>query len=167
MSKSLPTGEAKTPSPLCKSVPALSAMILGLAAVAVAVPGASAAAPAEQDISGVWWASTYSPNISLIGGGALPYNAAGKAAYDKNIAGLKDGSLVDAARRYCAPDGVPRLLETPYPFEIVQTPGQVTIVHELNHFVRPIAMDRLPPKCKIACNIDPLRGLFASNSDPL
>jgi hypothetical protein len=23
------------------------------------------------------------------------------------------------------------------------------------------------PKCKIACNIDPLRGLFASNSDPL
>jgi len=27
----------------------------------------------------------------------------------------------------------------------------------------------LPPTsgCKIACNIDPLRGLFASNSDPL
>ena len=23
------------------------------------------------------------------------------------------------------------------------------------------------PDCKIACNIDPLRGLFASNSDPL
>ena len=23
------------------------------------------------------------------------------------------------------------------------------------------------PDCKIACNIDPLRGVFASNSDPL
>jgi hypothetical protein len=30
-----------------------------------------------------------------------------------------------------------------------------------------IEVDGVTHKCKIACNIDPLRGLFASNSDPL
>jgi hypothetical protein len=114
---------------------------------AVVIPSASGAAPSEeQDVSGVWWAASYSPKISLLGGGDLPYNAAGKAAYAKNIDDLKSGTLTDAARVYCAPDGVPRFLETPYPFEIVQTPGQVTMIYELNHFVRVIAMDRPLPK---------------------
>jgi hypothetical protein len=114
--------------------------------VAAAVPSAFGASPAvTQDISGVWWATTYSPSITLVGGGNPPYNPAGKAAYAKNIADLKNGALIDAARTYCAPDGVPRFLETPYPFEIVQTPGQVTMIYELNHFVRVIAMDRPLP----------------------
>jgi len=56
------------------------------------------------------------------GGGDLPLTAAGKAAYDKNIAGLKDGSIADNARKYCVPDGLPRLLANPYPFEIIQAP---------------------------------------------
>ena len=114
---------------------------------AITLPGISRAAPAAgPDISGVWWATSYRPGIPLTGGGQLPYNAAGKAAYDKNIAELKSGTLVDPARRYCAPDGVPRFLETPFPFEIVQTPGQITIIYEENHFVRVIAMDRPVPK---------------------
>jgi hypothetical protein len=129
--------------PLPQTVSGLLA--LGMAGLAAA--SAAYGAPARgQDISGVWWATTYSSSIPLVGGDALPYNAAAKAAYDKNISSLKDGTLIDTARKYCAPDGVPRLLETPYPFEIVQTPGQVTIVYELNHFVRLIAMDRPPPK---------------------
>lgn len=114
--------------------------------VGLAIPLLSGAAAGGADISGVWWATTYSPKIPVIGGGDLPYNAAGKAAYQKNIAGLKGGALIDAARRYCAPDGVPRFLETPYPFEVVQTPGQVTIIYEQNRFVRVVAMDRPVPK---------------------
>ena len=74
------------------------------------------------------------------------YTAAGKAAYDKNVAGLKDGSVLDTARRFCVPDGIPRLLGTPYPFEIVQTPGQTTIINELNHAIRVVAMDKPIPK---------------------
>ena len=31
---------------------------------------------------------------------------------------------------------------------------------------RPICLLRVAACCKIACNIDPLRGIFASNSDP-
>jgi hypothetical protein len=63
-----------------------------------------------------------------------------------NQAGLKDGSLVDKARRVCVPDGVPRVLATPYPFEIFQVPpDQVTFLYEMNHQVRVIAMDKPLP----------------------
>jgi hypothetical protein len=52
----------------------------------------------------------------------LPLTAAGKEACEKNIAGPKDGSIIDIARRYCVPDGLPRVLATPYPFQIFQAP---------------------------------------------
>jgi hypothetical protein len=44
------------------------------------------------------------------------------------------------------PDGVPRILGNPYPFQVIQTPGQVTFIYELNHVIRPIQLDKpLPP----------------------
>jgi hypothetical protein len=99
-----------------------------------------------QDVSGSWWAQTYSPRIESIGGGPLPLNEAGHAKYAEIQAGLADGSIIDEARRVCLPDGVPRILGTPYPFRIVHTPGQTTIMYELNAVVRMIEMDQaLPP----------------------
>jgi hypothetical protein len=98
------------------------------------------------DISGTYWATEYHPKIQIVGGGELPLTPEGKAAYEKNVAGLKDGSIVDLARRYCVPDGLPRVLANPYPFEIFQAPpGQVTIVYELSHQVRVIALDKTLP----------------------
>src|SRR5213078_5204936 len=101
------------------------------------------------DISGTYWATEYRAKIEIVGGGDLPLTAAGKAAYEKNIAGLKDGSIVDAARKFCVPDGLPRVLATPYPFEIIQAPpGQVTIIYELNHQVRAFRLDKPMPSEK-------------------
>jgi len=41
------------------------------------------------------------------------------------------------------------VLATPYPFEIIQAPpGQITIVHELNHQIRVVAMDKPMPSDK-------------------
>jgi hypothetical protein len=100
------------------------------------------------DISGTYWATEYHPKIQLVGGD-LPLTAAGQAAYEKNIAGLKDGSITDTARKFCVPDGLPRALATPYPFEIIEAPpGQITIVHELNHQIRVVAMDKPMPSEK-------------------
>ena len=93
-------------------------------------------------ISGVWWTQSYSPKIQLVGGGNLPYNDKGKAQYTKNMAGLKDRTLKDEARHLCVPDGLPRMLGNPYPFQIIQTPGQVTFAYELNHVIRPIVLDK-------------------------
>jgi hypothetical protein len=95
-----------------------------------------------MNISGVWWTQSYSSKIQPIGGGELPYNDKGRALYAKNMAGLKDGTLVDEARHLCVPDGVPRILGNPYPFQLIQTPGQVTFVYELNHVIRPIVLDK-------------------------
>jgi len=104
------------------------------------------AAGAAQDISGTWWVTKYDARLNIVGGGPLPLTAAGKEAYAKNRAGLRDGSIVDAARKFCVPDGIPRVLTNPYPFEIIQAPpGQITIVYEVNHQIRTVAMDKKLP----------------------
>jgi len=120
-----------------------------VAALLAATALSGAAYGQTPDISGTYWATEYHPKIQLVGGGELPLTAAGKAAYEKNMAGLKDGSITDTARKFCVPDGLPRVLATPYPFEIIQAPpGQVTMVHELNHQIRVVAMDKPMPSDK-------------------
>jgi hypothetical protein len=129
---------------VCARVGATSAALL-----AVSLLSGSARAADAPDLSGIYWATQYNAKIQLVGGGELPLTAAGKAAYEKNIAGLKDGSLTDNARKFCVPDGLPRVLATPYPFEIIQAPpGQITVVHELNHQIRVVAMDKPMPSDK-------------------
>jgi hypothetical protein len=125
--------------------------ILSIFAVVTSVgvcfmPLAIMASTASEAVSGIWWANSYSGEIRPQGGGALPFTTAGSDAYRKNSAGLKDGNVEDAARRFCVPDGVPRILATPYPFQILESPGFVTIVYEQNHVFRTIPLDRPVPK---------------------
>jgi hypothetical protein len=117
------------------------------AVFAMSVVSGSAFGQTAPDVSGTYWATQYSAKVQLVGGGELPLTPKGKAAYEKNMAGLKDGSISDDARKYCVPDGPVRVLATPYPFEIFQAPpGQVTIIHELNHQIRVIALNKPLPK---------------------
>jgi hypothetical protein len=120
----------------------------GIAFVAASCAAALACASAQAaDISGTYWATAYSPKLQVMGGGDPPLNAAGKAAYAMIQAGLKDGSIVDKARKVCVPDGVPRVLATPFPFQIFQIPSdQVTFLFEMNHQTRTVLMDRPLPK---------------------
>jgi len=115
--------------------------------VIAAVPsGPAGAADPVPNLAGIYWATHYNAKIEIVGGGELPLTADGRTAYDKNIAGLKNGPLTDAARRFCVPDGLPRVLATPYPFEIVDGPtGYLTIIHELNHQLRTVALDKPMP----------------------
>jgi hypothetical protein len=118
------------------------AALAALLALSV-VSGSAYAAGAAPDISGTYWAVQYNAKLQIVGGGDLPLTADGKKALDMNLAGLKDGSITDAARKFCVPDGMPRVMASPYPFEIIQAPpGQITMVHELNHQIRVIAMDK-------------------------
>ena len=120
-----------------KTIPALLAL-----SAAVSLLGSSAYAAAAPDIDGIWWANSYSAQIRPMDGGAIPFTPAGAEAFRKNSAGLASGAIVDAARKYCVPDGVPRILATPYPFQIFGTPGFTTIFYEQNHVIRTIPMDR-------------------------
>jgi hypothetical protein len=99
-----------------------------------------------QNISGVWWTRSYSPEIELIDGAELPLSDEGRALHAENRAALEADPLSDEARKFCTPDGVPRILASPYPFEILQTPDFVTIIYELNRVVRRIALDRPMPE---------------------
>ena len=65
---------------------------LSFAVAIAAYSFACSAAGAAADISGTYWATSYSPKIEVLGGGDPPLNAAGKAAYEMNQKGLKDGS---------------------------------------------------------------------------
>lgn len=134
---------------LC-ACPGSAAMAAAITSVAIASVLAGPALAADApDVFGTFWATQYNAKIQIVGGGELPLTADGKAAYEKNIAGLKDGSITDAARKYCVPDGLPRVLATPYPFEVINAPpGQVTFVYELNHQVRAVAMDKPLPSEK-------------------
>jgi hypothetical protein len=128
---------------------ARAGVVLSITGAATALAGFAQAADGQPDISGAYWTRQYNAKIQIVGGGELPLTAAGKEAYEKNIAGLKDGSVTDLAREWCVPDGLPRVLATPYPFEIIQAPvGQITFIYELNHQVRAIAMDRPLPSDK-------------------
>jgi len=127
--------------------------VLFAAAVVVTTPFAAAspakAAPAAQwpDVSGIYWTNTYSPKIQPVGGGDPPYKPEAMEAYRKNMEAVKTFSLNDKARKVCTPDGVPRILESPYPFEIVESPNrsEVHILYELNHVIRPVTMTKPLP----------------------
>src|SRR3954468_3866544 len=95
------------------------------ASLSASVYGADA-----PDLRGVYWATEYRAKIQLVGGGDLPLTPKGKAAYEKNMAGLQNGSILDEGRMVCTPDGAVRNLATPCPFETLQTaPGQVIMIH--------------------------------------
>ena len=127
--------------PFCRLRRAITLPVL---AGAMLLPGLCAMAQDSPrgDISGVWWITEYSPNLQIQGGGEIPYNEEGSALYARNIAGLAEGSLEDEPRTICTPDGVPRILGNPYPFKIVHTPDQTTILYELNDVFRIALMDR-------------------------
>ena len=111
--------------------------------------GSAYGAGVTPDITGTYWGTRYDAKLSIVGGGDLPLTAMGKEAYAKNQAGLKSGEITDVARKFCVPDGVPRAMASPYPFEIIHDPAdQITMVHELNHQVRVIFMDKPLPTYK-------------------
>lgn len=122
---------------------ALGINSVALSAEQVAAQGRAPAMPeVVTDLSGTYWATEYHAKLQPLGGGEPPLNEAGKAAYEMNRAGLRDKSLDDPVRTYCLPDGIPRLLSTPYPFQLYQLPpGQVTFVHELNNQVRVVPLN--------------------------
>ena len=134
---------------------ALAAMAVVTAAGGAFLPPAfAAAAQPARDLSGTWWGLKYSPKLEIEGGGEIPYNEAGKAAYARIQEGRRNGTLTDEARRLCTPDGVVRSLTSPYPFKIVHTPGQTTIFHELNRAFRVVLMDK-PQESAEALEIAP------------
>ena len=88
-----------------------------------------------------------SQSVRTVDGKEPPFRPEAKALLDKRIASqdtLRPWADVSAA---CLPPGMPRasLSVAPYPFEILQTPGQVTFILEAMNVVRRIHLNRDHP----------------------
>lgn len=130
---------------------ACASAFLGGAALAAGDPTAGAPklkppSPDPRNIEGVWWTRGYDRRYRTLDGQLPPFTPAGKAEWDRHIQAEKDGRPIADAPTRCLPHGVPRLMASPYPIQIIQTPGLVTFVHEVAHNVRLIYLDDKHPE---------------------
>ncbi len=100
--------------------------------------------PDQPDLTGVWLLSgyfTFAPDKSLPSFKA-PYGA----LYARRMAAFNAGAPVDDVTADCLPPGMPHIQVVPYPFEMMQTPGRVTMLYEYAGQVRRIYLDGGEPK---------------------
>jgi hypothetical protein len=70
-----------------------------------------------------------------------PYKPDWEAKYQTALAARARGEVVADPTSRCLPPGMPRVMVATYPLEILQTPGQVTIIAEWSSQVRRIFTD--------------------------
>ena len=105
------------------------------------------AAAAVPDFSGLWglWMGPNERSASRQFDPIPPMTPAAAARYrtfrDAVRAGGESKNLLDPIIKACAPPGPTRLLHMGRPFEILQLPDRVIILHEYDHWVRHIWID--------------------------
>jgi hypothetical protein len=100
--------------------------------------------PRQPDLTGVWLVTgyfTFAPDKSLPAF-KPPYDG----VYAKRMKAFNDGKPIDDVTADCLPPGMPHIQVVPYPFEIMQTPGRVTMLYEYAGQVRRIYLDGGAPK---------------------
>ena len=131
-------------------IAAIAAIFTHLSAVSAAsvVPG--------PNISGVWerYPSPFSNDADVFadlpvpdGGPDLkePYASAWKAQRTKRLAAIQVGKPLVDASTLCLPEGMPTIMGAIYPIQILQTPGQVTVLAEFLTQTRRIYLDQPMP----------------------
>jgi hypothetical protein len=78
----------------------------------------------------------------VVEGGSIPYRPEALAQRDRHRA----NRVAADPEAKCHMVGVPRITYMPYPFQIVQTPTQITMLYEYVHTVRNIYLNSAHPK---------------------
>jgi hypothetical protein len=102
--------------------------------------------PDPHNLEGVWYTRGYDRTYRQLDRSEPPFNPAGRTEWLRHIQAEKDGNPIGDAPTRCYPHGVPRLVASPYPIQIIQTPGMLTILHEVGHNIRYVYMDQDHPK---------------------
>jgi hypothetical protein len=111
-----------------------------------APPGSAPPTADPRDLDGVWWLEGYEYMLGPEPGVPPPLKPQYLELLKRRIRAKNAGHPEADASTQCFPHGMPRLMESPYPIEIVQTPGQITFLHEVAHNVRRIYLDRPAPR---------------------
>jgi hypothetical protein len=98
--------------------------------------------------------------LGVVDGGALPYTAAAAARQRENYA---NRATADPEAR-CLLPGVPRATYMGFPFQIVQTPTQTSILYEYAHTLRNIFMNSPHPKGPIEWWMGDSRGRWEGDT---
>lgn len=113
---------------------------------ATAPPGSAPPNPDPRNFEGVWWLEGYEYMLGPEPGVAPPLKPEYLRILERRIRAKNRGTPEADASTQCLPHGMPRLMESPYPIEIVQTPGRLTFLHEVAHNVRRIWLSRGHPQ---------------------
>jgi len=128
------------------------ALIAALSVVSLPAPSPIAAAPKEPNITGVWdnYTKQFTNNdffgeyVVPNGGPKLrePYASQWKALRAERDAKLKAGTPLVDPSTLCIPEGMPMIMHASFPLQILQTPGQVTVLAEFLSQTRRIYLNR-------------------------
>src|SRR5580698_6544728 len=102
------------------------ALTPGLRGAEKAPPGTPPGNPDPHDLNGVWWLSGYQYLLGPEPGVAPPLKPEYMAILERRIRAKNRGTPEADASTQCLPHGMPRIMESPYPIEIVQTPERIT-----------------------------------------
>jgi hypothetical protein len=111
-----------------------------------APPGSRPPSPDPRNFEGVWWLQGYEYMLGPSPGVPPPLKPEYMKILERRIRAKNHGTPEADASTQCFPHGMPRLMESPYPIEIVQTEGRITFLHEVAHNVRRIWMNRDHPR---------------------
>lgn len=120
----------------------LAAFVGGPAQVQAAPPAAVTVPAAAMDLSGVWFTEE-SVGFGLNGDPGLlrePY----RTRFLEIQRALAEGRPTGDQTANCVPPGMPRVMFAPYPLEILQTAGQVTVIFEYMGQIQRIYTDGRP-----------------------
>ena len=153
---------------------AAGAVILALAPAPAAGQALPRAPDGKPDLSGIWQAvNTAAWNIlphpagagvpaglGVVEGNEIPYRPEAAAKQRENYA--KRATLDPEAE--CRLPGVPRATYMGFPFQIVHTPAQISILYEYAHTVRNIFMNSAHPKGPIEWWMGDSRGRWEGDT---
>ena len=135
------------------SAAALAAIFLAMTGVSAGQteppakpPGTVPVSSDPHDFDGVWWTPGYDRKFRTVEGQLPPFTERGRREWEHNVKADEAGEPVADAPTGCLPHGIPRLLASPYPIQIITTPDQMTWVHEVNRNQRYIYMNEEHPK---------------------
>lgn len=98
-----------------------------------AAPATGESAPDNRDLTG-FWNLPYVPNMAMGKEDTVPYTPAGQAAY-------RNHDSKDDPTGFCQYPGVPRIMQSPYPMQIIQTGNQIVMLFEYMKMWRAIYTD--------------------------
>jgi hypothetical protein len=99
-----------------------------------------------MELNGIWARPQGANNIFTEGREKPPYNAEWARKNEEIQKRRLAGQEFDDPSLRCLPFGMPRMMiSATYPFEILVTPGQITVIQELDSEVRRIFIDQKHP----------------------